>query len=74
MLEYEQTRCEKSSLIAVARDGLWGFCDRNGKEVITPRYASVDCFEDGLALVWSADSEGVYYYVDGSGREFYAAE
>lgn len=74
MEQYPQTRCEKSPFIAVSQDGLWGFCDRNGKEVISPRYTSVDCFADGLALVWSAEMEGVYYYVDGTGREYYQAE
>jgi hypothetical protein len=74
MMEYQQTRCEKSTLIAVSRDGLWGFCDQNGKEVIPPKYKLVDCFADGLALVWSAESEGVYFYVDEGGREFYLAE
>jgi WG containing repeat len=66
------TRCENSHLVAVARDGLWGFCDGRGKLVIPCRYAAVQCFESGLARVWPADGKGdLSYYIDESGRPYY---
>ena len=33
------------------KGGLWGFIDRKGKTVITPRFDQVDSFEQGKARV-----------------------
>jgi hypothetical protein len=73
MLRYQQTRCEQKSLVAVARDGLWGFCDRNGREVIGLKYRDVGCFEDGLAMVWPVEGDE-FFYVDEGGREYVGLE
>lgn len=73
MLRYAQTRCERSPLVAVAVAGRWGFCQRNGREVIPPKYHEVACFENGLAMVWPREGEG-YFFVDERGREYVGAE
>lgn len=69
------TRCENEALVAVSRDGLWGFCDGRGRIVIPCTFATVNCFSDGLARVWPADGKGdLYYYIDESGRPYYLVD
>lgn len=69
------TRCENAALVAVSRDGLWGFCDGRGRIVIPCTFAAVQCFSDGLARVWPAEGDGsLYYYIDESGRPYYLVD
>jgi len=52
MPQYEDYREIKSGLQAVKIKGLWGYVDRNGKEVIAPKYEStLYDFEEGVASV-----------------------
>lgn len=74
MHRFAQTRCENSSLIAIAEEGRWGFCDRNGKAVIPLKYAVVECFTNGLARVWPEIESEFHYYIDRAGREYFQAE
>lgn len=61
------TRCEGGELVAVARDGLWGFCDRKGRSVIPCIYASVGCFTGGVARVTEVGKPEDSYYITASG-------
>ncbi|MCD8086235.1 MAG: WG repeat-containing protein [Clostridiales bacterium] len=42
---------DNGSMIAFERDGLWGFADLEGNEVIEPTYANAKSFSNGLAAV-----------------------
>ena len=42
---------EEDGTFAVQKNGLWGFIDTNGKEIITPQYEDYDSFNDGIAIV-----------------------
>lgn len=68
--DWVSTRCEQSAWVAVARDGLWGFCDERGKRVIPCQYAAVDCFSGGLARVWPVQDPKTPYYIDEQGRPY----
>lgn len=65
------TRCERSKMVAVAKDGLWGFCDARGKLIIPCQFANVDCFQEGLAKVWSSTDKDVFFYIDEQGKRYY---
>lgn len=50
----------------------WGFTDRAGNVVVTPKYDYVDNFSDGLALVSIGDrwgDSGDFGYIDKTGKE-----
>lgn len=52
MPQYEDYREIKSGLQAVKIKGLWGYVDRNGKEVIAPKYEStIYDYEEGVTSV-----------------------
>lgn len=64
-------------------NGLWGLKDRNGKEVIAPKYAGVRDFIDGIAVVRTitrnedelgglATNTRKYGYIDINGKEITA--
>ncbi len=42
---------QTSELIPYRKGDKWGYCDRNKKIVIKPKYESADPFSDGLAWV-----------------------
>ncbi len=42
---------EEDGTFAVQKDGLWGFIDTDGNEIITPQYEDYDSFNDGIAIV-----------------------
>lgn len=51
-------------IIAVCKDGKWGFVDLEGNEVIAPSYAEAKSFSNGLAAV----SNGEYWgFIDSAG-------
>jgi len=52
-------------LLAVRRDGKWGYVDRSGKAVIDHQFDSAGEFSEGLAGV---STGGLYGYIDRSGR------
>lgn len=49
--EYESYGNFTQGLARVMRNGKWGFINRAGEEVITPRYHYADEFADGMAIV-----------------------
>lgn len=56
----------ETDLIPVKRDGLWGFIDEAGNEVIPAKYDEVWSFSEGLSRVKKGDKCG---YIDATGRE-----
>lgn len=68
--DWISTRCESGELVAVAKDGLWGFCDRKGRVVIPCTYATVGCFTGGVARVWEVGRPDSSYYIDAQGRKY----
>lgn len=66
--EYDDADSFSEGLAAVRRDGLWGYIDRMGKEVIPIKltYDSVRRFRGGLACV---SLNRKYGFIDKSGRE-----
>ena len=51
-------------VLAVSRDGLWGYIDEAAEWVIPPQFDSADNFRDGLALVEKGGKLG-YIDIDG---------
>ncbi len=49
--EYESYGNFTEGLARVMRNGKWGFINKMGEEVITPRYHYADEFADGMAIV-----------------------
>jgi len=52
-------------LAAVEKNGKWGFVDKEGVWVISPRFKSADAFKEGLAPAQVGDQWG---YIDISGK------
>ncbi len=50
----------------VAKDGKYGFVDKNGKDVVPPIYDDVQDFNEGIAQV---QKDGKYGFVDQTGKE-----
>ena len=50
----------------LGQNGLWGFIDKQGNEVISCQYKKVESFSCGLALV--SNDQGVYGYIDVTGK------
>jgi hypothetical protein len=48
---YDQAFPFSEGLARVSRNGLWGFIDKNGDEVIKPRFRFADDFSEGLVVV-----------------------
>jgi hypothetical protein len=55
-------------LLKVSRDGLAGFIDRTGKEVIPCQYLYAEPFNDGLAPVWLAGPVPKWGVINPTGR------
>lgn len=53
-------------LILVNKNGLIGYIDKNGNEVIKPQYKNAFNFKEGLAVV--ENNEGLYGYIDKTGK------
>ena len=53
-------------LLAVGKEGKWGFIDKNGKVIVPLQYDGVYTFSEGLALVVK---DTKYGYVDKTGNE-----
>ena len=54
-------------LAAVRRSDKWGFIDKQGKEVIKPKYSYVVSFSEGLAFVTRYDKD---FLIDKDGNEY----
>ena len=57
---------EEDGTFAVQKNGLWGFIDTNGKEIITPQYEDYDSFNEGIAIVRKNRKRG---YINKLGQE-----
>lgn len=64
---YEELREFKNGLAAVQNEnGLWGYIDKTGKEVIPCQYKEAQDFSEGLAAVTNKD--GLWGYIDKSDK------
>ena len=58
---------KESDLYVVQLNQKWGFVDKNGKELISPRYVGIDTsFTDGIMSVWGDKGVG---FVNDKGKE-----
>lgn len=57
-LEYDEIGSFSEGRLAVRKEGLWGFTDRNGVEVIPCQFKNVHDFTEGLAAVKIANKWG----------------
>jgi hypothetical protein len=55
MAEYNMA---DKKFLPIKRDGLWGFCDINGKVVVQAKYESVEKYAEGLSAVKIGDKFG----------------
>lgn len=54
------------NMIAVCKDGKWGFVDLEGKEIIAPKYKEAKSFSNGLAAVSDGEKWG---FIDSAGNQ-----
>lgn len=52
----------------VKLNGMWGFINTKGTEIISPKYKAVENFENGLSLVKTSKSAG---FIDKNGNEYW---
>lgn len=57
---------EEDGTFAVQKNGLWGFIDTDGNEIIEPQYEDYDSFNDGIAIVRKNRKRG---YINKLGQE-----
>lgn len=62
---FDETHDFSENMAAVKTDGLWGFIDTNGKQVINCKYQSVKDFKHGKAVVTSLT--GGSFYINKNG-------
>ena len=70
-LDYDEIGSFQEGRLAVKRDGVWGFTDRNGAEVIPCRFREVHDFSEGLASVKIGNKWG---FIDENGDIFIDAQ
>ncbi len=63
-LDYDDIGQFREGRLAVRRNGLWGFTDKDGTEVVNCRFREVDDFSEGLASVKSGNKRG---FIDKNG-------
>jgi hypothetical protein len=66
LLAQQSTGSTGPTLIPYRKGSVWGFCDRNKKIIIEPRYGDAKCFSEGLAAV---ELGGKWCFIDKTGRE-----
>lgn len=64
--KYEELSDFHEGLAAVQRNGLWGYIDKNGNEVIPCQYEDVNTFDNSLAVVKKGN---LYGCIDKKGNE-----
>lgn len=69
LVRYDQVGSFSEGRAAVKRGDLWGFIDREGKEVIPCVYYYVNNFSDGLASVCKTDDTQLF--IDREGNEVF---
>jgi hypothetical protein len=57
---------EEDGTFAVQKEGLWGFIDTDGNEIITPQYDKYQAFYNGVAIVRKDGKRG---YINKLGHE-----
>ncbi len=58
---YQEVRIGCSNVIAVRKDGLWGFMNSQGKQLVKCKYADVEMpVEQDPAYVWYKDAHGFW--------------
>ena len=64
---YDEVHDFSEGFAAVMKDGMWGFVDKNGQELVSPQYYKVRDFKEGFAFV----SNGTFKcgYIDKKGNE-----
>ena len=58
--------CDWSNLVKVKRADLWGFINKEGREIIPCKYDIANSFSDGLAAVMCNNKWG---FIDKDGKE-----
>lgn len=53
------------NMIAICKDGKWGYVDLDGKEIIAPKYKAAKSFSNGLAAVSDGEKWG---FIDPAGN------
>jgi outer membrane protein assembly factor BamD (BamD/ComL family) len=66
MSSYEKCGGESEGLIAVSKNGKWGFIDEKGDLVIPLIYSNVSLFQEELAAV---ERNGKWHFIDKTGSE-----
>ena len=64
--KYEELSDFHEGLAAVQRNGLWGYIDKNGNEVIPCQYEDINTFDNSLAVVKKGN---LYGCIDKKGNE-----
>lgn len=64
--KYEELGSFREGLAAVQRNGLWGYIDKDGNEVIPCQYESAEYFNNSRAIV---SKGGLYGCIDTKGNE-----
>ena len=67
---YEGGSAFAEGLAAVQQNELWGYIDRRGRWVVTPRYERVTDFNDGIARVTYENLDGARWseHIDKTGK------
>jgi hypothetical protein len=70
-----EIKCNEQIAI-IQKDGLYGAMDLNGNWIISPRYHSMEYFNEGIAVVSTETTEGTtkYGYVNNQGTTIYPIE
>lgn len=64
-LKYDEIGALSEERLAVAENGLWGFTNKEGKEIIPCRYRKVSKFQEGYAAVQLGNKWG---FIDANGK------
>lgn len=64
---WDNTIAFNEGLAPVMKDGLWGYVDKSGKNVIPCIYSYAGLFYNGIAAV--SDSGGKYMFINSSGKK-----
>jgi hypothetical protein len=64
-LDAQSPEKKKKDLYPIIENGLWGYIDKTGKEIIEPKFRSAGQFSEGLAPI---RLNGTYGYIDKTGN------
>ncbi len=63
--KYDDLREFNEGLSAISVNGIWGYVDKSGNEVIPPRFRMVKTYSEGIAV--TQDLNGKFHLLSGSG-------